>query len=379
MNNQLVVLGPDEIIDSGLSGINEKDLPIMIQGQISKLNELDKSVKKAMRAAAAARDSATNAKKKSAGIGKKKVAIEELQSAGIDLAEAVQSGAEAQRVSFEFQTKIPEISKYLFGLGVSNITSNRFVVRELELRLKGASQKELSELARQELVMVVKQLKEQEDILRKQDNFSKMIKSHDERLTVQAQKYNQMAIELKRNAELDQHQNDQIVVHEKTMISHEEQLKNHHESVKRHEQLLKIHSEINKKLEKELGDLVENDRLISEQLQDQIDNIKLHDDQLNIQAKTDKRLEEKMQAQAEIGLVHEGQLANLHEMYHDLHKQMKINSTTIKVQEKKITLLNDEIVNLKTLLETKADNTKSKYTLAIASTAMVVSVIHLLL
>ncbi|MDX6047613.1 MULTISPECIES: hypothetical protein [Bacillus] len=378
MNNELVVLSPDEIIESGLSGFNEKDLPVMIQGQISKLKELDKSVKKAMKAANVAKDSANSARSKSAGFGKKKVAIEELQSAGIDLAEAVQSGAEAQKISFEFQTKLAEISKYLFGLGVSNIASNRFVVRELEMKLKGASKEELSELARQELISVVKQLKEQEDILRKQENFSKIIKIHDERLKVQFQKSQQIDEQLQAHAEID----------------------------KRHSEQLKIHAEASKRLEEQLKTQAELGRLHSEQLEAHAENDKVHDEQLKIQAEIDKKLEEKLQAHAEIGkklknqlesqaefdklhderlkiLVeniekHDEQLVNLHEKNNDLNDKIKNNLKAIEAQEIKIKMLNDEIHNLKILLDSKGNKTLSKITLAVAIIAFVASVINYL-
>ena len=70
-------------------------------------------------------------------------------------------------MSFEYQKKLGEITKYLFGLGVTNIAMNRSVVRELELKLQGASAEELDEFARRELLGVVKQLKAQEDIMKK--------------------------------------------------------------------------------------------------------------------------------------------------------------------------------------------------------------------
>lgn len=378
MNNELVVLSSDQIIESGLSGFNEKDLPVMIQGQISKLKELDKSVKKAMKAADVAKDSANSARSKSAGFGKKKVAIEELQSAGIDLAEAVQSGAEAQKISFEFQTKLAEISKYLFGLGVSNIASNRFVVRELEMKLKGASKEELSELARQELISVVKQLKEQEDILRKQENFSKIIKTHDERLKVQFQKSQQIDEQLQVHAEID----------------------------KWHSEQLKIHAETSKRLGERLKAQVELGRLHSEQLEAHAENNKVHDEQQKIQAETDKKLEEKLQAQAEIGKKlknqlesqaefdklhderlkilaenidkHDEQLVNLHEKNNDLNDEIKNNLKTIEAQEIKIKMLNDEIHNLKILLDSKGNKTLSKITLAVAIIAFIASVINYL-
>lgn len=141
-------------MDIGTTEFDEESLPTILQGQITKLDELNQHIKKAITAADKAKSSADRAKQQSAGWFQKKAAIEELQSAGVDLAEAMQSNAEAQKVSFEFQTKLAEITKYLFGLGVSNITANRVVVRELELKLKGASEEQLSELAHQELLLV---------------------------------------------------------------------------------------------------------------------------------------------------------------------------------------------------------------------------------
>lgn len=166
-----------------MSTETEINFPEVIQGQVAKLENLSESVKKAKQAAQDAKASADKAKKISAGYLFNKDAIEGLQTAGIALADAAQSAAEAQKISFEFQTKLAEITKYLFELGVSNIAANRIVVRELELRLKGASQAELSELARQELHLVLKQLNDQHDVLIKQENFAKIVKDHDGRLS----------------------------------------------------------------------------------------------------------------------------------------------------------------------------------------------------
>lgn len=362
MSNELVVLEPDDIIRSGISGFDEKDLPQVVQEQISKLNELDKSVKKAMEAAASAKDSAISAKNMSAGFGKKKVAIEELQSAGLDLAEAVESGAEAQKISFEFQTKLAEISKYLFGLGVSNIASNRFVVRELEMRLKGASREELSELARQELISVIMQLKEQEDILKKLENLSKIIKNHDKTLKFQSQKNQSIDEQLQAQAESD--------------MQHSEQLKVQEEINKLYEEQLKIQAETNKKLKEKL------------QAQAEIDS--QHSEQLKLHAKVGKNLEKQLESQAELDTVHDEQLKiltenidkhkeqiiNLHEKNNDLNEQINNNLKIIEVQEIKINSLNDELQNLKTLLDSKANNTLTKITLSIAIIAFVVSLIY---
>lgn len=166
--------------------VDEGSLPALIQGQVGKLNELDDCVKSAIKAAKTAEEHAKNAQRLSAGRGiltdHKKAAIEGLQTAGIELAKAAQSNASAQQTAFEFQQRLAEVTKYLFSLGVSNIAANRFVVRELEARLNGASSETLSELARQELLAVVKQLKEQEDLLHKQERMADRLKTHDEKL-----------------------------------------------------------------------------------------------------------------------------------------------------------------------------------------------------
>lgn len=166
--------------------VDEKMLPELIQGQIGKLKELNEGVITALEAAKKAEDKAEAAKKLSAGWslfgGEKKKAIEGLQQAGIELAGAVQSGAKAQKLSFDFQKRIADVTKYLFDLGVGNIAANRVVVRELELRLSGASKEQLSDLARQEVVSVIGQLKEQEDLLRKQERMQERIKEHDSKV-----------------------------------------------------------------------------------------------------------------------------------------------------------------------------------------------------
>lgn len=166
---------------------DDNRLPELIQAQIGKLNELDEGVKKALADAKLAETSARKARQQSADRGfftdNKKAAIEELQRAGIALADAVTSGTKAQKLSFEMQKRLAEITKYLFTLGVSNIAANRTVVRELEMRLRSASEEELSELARTEVLSVIKQLKEQEDLLRKQDQMGRTLSGHDTKIS----------------------------------------------------------------------------------------------------------------------------------------------------------------------------------------------------
>jgi len=197
--------------------ISEHDLPSIIGGQIQKLNDLDESVKAAINKAQDAHKKASSARSKSAGLFKKQAAIESLQDAGYDLAEAVVSGAEAQKISFEFQSKLAEISKFLFTLGVSNIALNRTTVRQLQLKMEGASQSQMSELAKREIINVVKQLKAQEDILIKQAHLEDKTKQHNEALQALSKKGEELDEKHVIHAEkIDMHNELLDVLHVKT-------------------------------------------------------------------------------------------------------------------------------------------------------------------
>lgn len=181
-----VQISDPEIQEINFVAVDEKMLPELIQGQIIKLRELNESVTAALEAAKSAEEKAKKVKNLSASWSlfgdKKKDAIEGLQEVGAELAEAVQYGAKAQKLSFEFQTRLADVTKYLFNLGVGNIVANRVVVRELELRLSGASKEQLSELARNEVISVIRQLKDQEDLLRKQERMQERLKEQDSKV-----------------------------------------------------------------------------------------------------------------------------------------------------------------------------------------------------
>ena len=170
-----------KVID--INTVEEQELPFVFSSQFDKLAILETNVQKAVNMAAEAKNKAKDAQVK---IGlfdySKKDAINLLQSASEGLAEGLMTTAEAQKVSFEYQTKLTEITKFLFGLGVSNLAMNRIVVRELELKLKGATEEEISDLARQELKNVIMQLKAQEDMMKKQTELTVKVKKHQNQL-----------------------------------------------------------------------------------------------------------------------------------------------------------------------------------------------------
>ena len=105
--------------------VNEKDVPDIVAAQFEQIQVLSEKVEAAMTMAEHAKESAEEAHTKSAGFGKKKEAIESIQGAMVDLAEAQISAADAQKVSFEYQQQLGKITQYLFALGCSNIAANR--------------------------------------------------------------------------------------------------------------------------------------------------------------------------------------------------------------------------------------------------------------
>jgi len=176
------------------------DLPSVIRQSFSEIEQSENKIKRSIIAAERAKDAAKSAKEKSAGWSftgsKKKDAIEALQDASCEISKAQESLTDAMRQFFQGQKKMAESIKKLFGLGVLNIAANRTVVRELELKLKNASEEELSELARQEMLNVVQQLKAQEDLYNRIEKQKETIKTLRSEMDTSKEECNNMLIRI---------------------------------------------------------------------------------------------------------------------------------------------------------------------------------------
>ena len=73
------------------------------------------------------------------------------------------------------QNRIIEATKAILALGVSNIAANRSVYRQLELKMKGASEEELSDFARNEVLAVMQQLNDQQDMMARHNKLSEKV------------------------------------------------------------------------------------------------------------------------------------------------------------------------------------------------------------
>ncbi len=185
-----------------VSTINENDVPEIIQGQFSRMNELKNNLIIAKEKAELAGIQAQNARDMKTGLFKMKGTIESIQETQMALADATIKNTEALEKSFEYQQALAEITKYLFNLGVTNITMNRCVVSELEMRLNQASEEEIDEQAREELKNVIRQLKAQEDLAKKQMDLSIIIKKHENVINQNNEDLNNQINDIKNNIEL---------------------------------------------------------------------------------------------------------------------------------------------------------------------------------
>ena len=233
--------------DIAVINVDEKQIPAIVQEQFGELRRYKSSVDLSTKKAGTALKSAKNAKRMSARLGHKKAAIESLQDAVVDNADALGSFADAQEVSFEYQQKLGEICKYLFGMGVSNIAANRSVIRELEMKLSGASQEELDELARQEIYGVIRQLKAQEDIMQKQNFLTDEVRKHDKRLDESDKKDKVQDEEIARQASKDEEHDMRLDEGEKKDKAQDEELsrqalknEEHDSKIKKLEQKIEV-------------------------------------------------------------------------------------------------------------------------------------------
>ena len=156
--------------------ISEEDLPEVISEQFKAIVEIDKRIAEAEISCVAAKETAD--KMILAKALNQKDAINATQDAVRSLAEAQTALTEAQRMLFENQQKMADGMRYLLVLGASSIAMNRVVIAELEAKLKQATKEQLSEKAREELIGVVRLLREQESAFSRQDRMLDQIKSH---------------------------------------------------------------------------------------------------------------------------------------------------------------------------------------------------------
>lgn len=210
--------------NQGYEMVTQEQVSDLVKEQFESLYKLKENVKMAAKKAEAAQISAKDAKEKPAGWFQKKEAIESLQDATVELADAQIAATEAQEVSFEYQQKLGEMAKLFLGLGVTSIAINRTFIKELESKLKCASEDELDENARQELIGVIKQLKNQEDFMKKHEDLSNIVHEHHLEIKAGKRKDDEHDKLFEAKAVIDKSQNIEISNQAKKDTEHDEKI-----------------------------------------------------------------------------------------------------------------------------------------------------------
>lgn len=175
------------------SSVSDLTLTFNVDDKIDSICLIDREYRETKALAEQAKDRAQKAKsaadeasKKSAGFGKKKKAIEALQAAQKEQSLATETNTQAITKIAMLQERIIEATKALFALGISNVAANRSVYRQLELKMKGASEQELSDFARNEVLAVMQQLNEQQDMMARHNKLSEKVHEQNDLLKNQA-------------------------------------------------------------------------------------------------------------------------------------------------------------------------------------------------
>lgn len=163
--------------------INLSDFPTIIANTCNNITVCDQKVNKALEDAGKAKSTAEIAANKEHTVWKGKgKTLDALQNAAITLAQSQLSSTEAIEQCFNNQKIMANSIAYLFAMGCINMTANRTVVREIQMRLSNASKEELSEFTRQKLQNVILQLKAQEDLYNRIEKHASLLKDQDENI-----------------------------------------------------------------------------------------------------------------------------------------------------------------------------------------------------
>ena len=356
--------------------LNIDQVPDLIHGKFEKVEELKKNVEKAIKKAKLAKESAEVAKEHSAGLFQKKGAIEALQTVTHDLAEAQILSAQAQELSFEYHQKIAELTKYLFKLGVSGIAVNRSVVRTLELKMNGASQEKLDEFARQEIAEVVRQLKEQEDLMRKHKMLSEKVKINRDK-TIE---HDRLFIEKKKIDILQDEEISRQAIKGKEL---EKRIDDRVEKDKSQDEEIARQAEVGEKLEKRIDDRIEKDKSQDEEISRQVVKGKELEKRIDDRVEKDKSQDEEIARQIAKGEEFENQIKQLIDSNLEKEEYIKeLQNTCIKLSEdisENEKLINEKEVNLLGILDGKASNKAVIISYIIGLIGIILSVIHFFL
>lgn len=183
----LAIIEDQKAVEDFLSAIDKGQMDVFTAiskaTEISTLikNKIDKWDKEAEDKKKAIEDKAS----RSAKLGHKKEAIIGLQEVTKEIYSFQEDFVVAQKLSFANQTALGFISDALFRLGTINQSNYDSMVEKITMMLSDASQEELDEFSRRQLMKTLTDLKNQESMQKKYRALSNEVRNQNERLNAQ--------------------------------------------------------------------------------------------------------------------------------------------------------------------------------------------------
>ncbi|WP_027309458.1 hypothetical protein [Caloramator sp. ALD01] len=373
----------------------------LVDENFKKLEELSNKIEETKVLADKAKQDAEKAATFKVGFFNKGQAIENLQQATSSLTDALEKNIEANILTYEFQKQISQITRGLFLLGIRDVATNRIIVKKLEENLRSAAEKKLSQDVKAQIIDLIKQLKDKEDMIQKQENMKNILKEHESQLKdhikvlnnvycelfkqsdlneKQEEKINMLADILQKESELNKHQQDilqiQVRMNEEqqeeirkiqdlllfeTNFNREQQEKlNQLESIlnkemilnKHQQQILQLQVKMNEEQQEEIRkiqDLLLFETNFNREQQEKLNQL---ESKLNKEVELNKHQEQILQLQVRLNKEQEQELQNinikLNSQYEQLYQMIE------NINKEKIKKIEDELINLKASIDSKA-------------------------
>ena len=155
-----------------------REVPRIITTSVDSLKKIQSKISETRKQANNAKDQAMSAWRVEVGFWHRTTpALEALQRAGKSQSEALVGISEGQELLFAQQCILAQLTKNLFMLCMENKARALIAVKQIRAQLQGASQEEISDIARNEMQKTIQQLKRQIDIIEQQERLQNKVNS----------------------------------------------------------------------------------------------------------------------------------------------------------------------------------------------------------
>ena len=279
-NSTVSTIAAQKTLDADQMIIDASKIPGLVDEQIKKLKALDEKVQDVLANAKDAKDSADRARscKKSGVLGIARAdALETISDAVKALGDANESNAQGLSEVFGFMQSLAEISKGLFGLESMSMVAHNTVVQQLELKMRGASGEELSELAQNELERTISILKNQGNVLAEQDKQKKRLEAMQLRLNALSNEGEQHDVRLDAGEKKDAEHDDRLNAGEQKDAEHDRRLDEGEQHDAQQDELIAENKEHDARQDQQIAENMEQDARQDQQLAQHAEKDAEHD------------------------------------------------------------------------------------------------------